>query len=1147
MASLEVRLLGAPALHYDGRALKLPTPLRCVSLLALIVMRRGEPAARTQLAATLWPDDLDADARANLRRHLHILQSGLPKVAGVEWIHTTPRTVGWNAGAPAWIDIRAFEDGIADSAHRNEAIELYRGELLATSYDEALFADRERLRGLYEDACFDAAMEARSERRFREAIGYAERILDADEWREDALRLVMTLRYESGDRSSALTAFERFAARLSSEMKASPMPETLALRDAMLTNSPLAASRASAEDVAGPMRSARTPFVGRQVERATLDAAWRHAARGRGTVLFVGGEAGIGKSRLVDEFAASVGAQGGRTLLGETSNPQAYPYEPLVDALRRGLALIVQSPPPAPWLSAIADVLPELRGAFPDAPPSPSLDASGARTRLYEAFARTIERLARARPLLLVLEDVHWAQSATLEALEAVASRIGGVPALIVATYRTGETGQSHPLAGMRRRLIAARQATSVELHPLGAGEIAELVEKTPQGSGELARAVYAGSDGNPLFAGLLLRNFAETGELPDVRSASPSISQTILARTQSLDADALALAETASVAGGTFAVDVLASVLGWRENEVLDALGTLLDRAIVRTSGSSAFAYAFSHALMETAIYSSLDPAERAVRHRRIAAVLAQSGGDAQTLGSIARHWRLGGEPDRARAAYLEAARAALAVYARAEASANARAAYELSNQAPARFEAVAVVVEAEERSSDAAAWLADLEILRGLAESLGVPERYVAAEAFTAYYSQTGERSKQRAEIDRMLQLSETLGALRRGAALYQLSLLHMQMGRLSDTVAPSEEALTIAAAEGDPVLEARCRRILLQAFMRLGNLVQAKQQLAALHDLAVRVSSTTVRAEWLYAELQYAAETVDVERTLRFAGESLDLALSVGDLHGEIHARYSLGFSFLRKGPMRSAREQLESALETSRRLGYTASALSMENSIAVCDVHVGLIDRALRRYEELVPALEAADANMVLCVAQFTRSEALLVAGEAERAVASARAALQYARSARAENLIAASLLALGTAHCGAKREREGLGLLEEAVIMRRKDGPPSRTIEALASYLDALVDADERERAARVCAELYEAFQGEGGSDVWRPWHVLSVLARAAQAAGDVTAARAHAQRGRRLLEEQIARFDDAEVAQSMRALPYNAVLERLSR
>src|SRR5579862_8908292 len=296
MRRLVLRLFGEPSMHFDGEPVRLPAPVRCVALLALLVLRGGKAWTRASLAAAIWPDDLDTDARAKLRRHLHLLQQALPKIEGVEWIDSTAGTVAWNSDAPAWIDVVAFEQQCAgDAVSRAQAIEVYRGDLMEASYDEFLFADRERLRALYVDACLEAAMSARRDRELREAIGYVERILAKDEWREDALRLAMGLRYESGDRSSALTLFERFAKRLADEMNVAPMPETLALRDAILTNAGLMELATGDADVPAESSAsaAIAPFVGRAAEIERLEAAWRHAAAGRGTVLFVGGDAGI--------------------------------------------------------------------------------------------------------------------------------------------------------------------------------------------------------------------------------------------------------------------------------------------------------------------------------------------------------------------------------------------------------------------------------------------------------------------------------------------------------------------------------------------------------------------------------------------------------------------------------------------------------------------------------------------------------------------------------------------------------------------------------------------------------------------------------------------------------------------------------------
>src|SRR5215469_12620054 len=115
MKGLVVRLFGVPSVHVDGAQLKLPMPPRCMSLLAMLAVRRGDPQSRASLAAAMWPDDLDADARANLRRHLHLLLQALPKIDGVEWIRVTTRSIEWNEEAPAWIDVRAFEDSVDDS------------------------------------------------------------------------------------------------------------------------------------------------------------------------------------------------------------------------------------------------------------------------------------------------------------------------------------------------------------------------------------------------------------------------------------------------------------------------------------------------------------------------------------------------------------------------------------------------------------------------------------------------------------------------------------------------------------------------------------------------------------------------------------------------------------------------------------------------------------------------------------------------------------------------------------------------------------------------------------------------------------------------------------------------------------------------
>ncbi|MBV8491745.1 MAG: AAA family ATPase, partial [Candidatus Eremiobacteraeota bacterium] len=291
-------------------------------MLGYLLVHAGESIGRIALANLLWPDEPEDVARTNLRRHLHEVTRALPR-SERPWIAATMESISWPVRDDVWIDVAEFERAAADPARVGDAIELYRGTLLGDFYDEWLMVEQERLRATYLDLLVDAAYKARAEREFATALRYVDRILTEDEWREDAVRLGMAIKYESGDRTGALTDFSRFAAHLKKEMRVEPMADTLAMRDTILGNAPLESQRVDEEGA----QAAGTPFVGRAEELESLRGAWSRAARGAGGTFFVGAPAGVGKSRLVAELAARVKAEGGRVLTGGTSNAEAFPYE----------------------------------------------------------------------------------------------------------------------------------------------------------------------------------------------------------------------------------------------------------------------------------------------------------------------------------------------------------------------------------------------------------------------------------------------------------------------------------------------------------------------------------------------------------------------------------------------------------------------------------------------------------------------------------------------------------------------------------------------------------------------------------------------------------------------------------------------------
>jgi len=316
---------------------------RTWSLWTYLLLHRSHPVERETLAFTLWPEEPEAAARANLRRHLHDLKRILPSPAGSsepDWLLVDARTIQWNPDCDYWLDVIEFErlSGAADTLA--EAVALYNGDFLESSYDDWLFYERERLRDLYLADLSQLTVRSRAERNYPLAATYAHRMLEIDPFREDALRQLMAVRYEAGDRSGALHEYEQFARHLRDELGVDPMPETAALREAVIREARLPGGVGYDESAPVSGTSAHKverlllPFVGRETELEQLRGWWSRAARGKGGLVMLGGEAGIGKTRLAAQLGSHAEREGARILLGNTTFAEPLPYQALVGALR---------------------------------------------------------------------------------------------------------------------------------------------------------------------------------------------------------------------------------------------------------------------------------------------------------------------------------------------------------------------------------------------------------------------------------------------------------------------------------------------------------------------------------------------------------------------------------------------------------------------------------------------------------------------------------------------------------------------------------------------------------------------------------------------------------------------------------------------
>ncbi|MBV9269574.1 MAG: AAA family ATPase, partial [Candidatus Eremiobacteraeota bacterium] len=647
-SALRIHLLGQPRFFSGGEPFAFHSRPRALVLLTFLLMHRGAHLTRDLVAFTLWPDDSETEARGKLRRHLHQLTSALPQ-SSVPYVISVEETICWNPAANVWIDVEEFEHCIEDESRWPEAVELYEGDLALSVYDDWITPVRERLRRQFIGTLEQLLLRARSRRDFALATSYAERLLAIDQWREDVLRQLASIRYESGDRAGAVREIDVFARRLSEEMDVELMPETLALRALMLRGAAL--PDAASASVAETNASANVlPFVGRATETKQLLDAWTIAAQGQGKLVLIGGEAGIGKTRLANEIALLASTQGGRVLRGTTSSPEQVPYQPVVEALRDALPLLTTTEVRPIWLAAVAAVLPELAMRRSDIPALPTIDPTRERARLVEGLAAIVQGLSQQRPSLVVFEDLQWAGEATLFALEYLARRVAAFPALILATYRNDHGEGTRSVQQLRRKLQLENLADHVSLGGLSSSAVCELAESIPTlaiDAEAVGAHVHAVSAGNPLFAIELLRESAETG----MREASSRfLAAMIEVRTSRVSENARKVAEIASVVGGTFDADFLHEVSGVPEDAILDAMAELLGRSLVREVGRVHFAFAFSHQLIASTVYDEIEAPRRAQWHRRVAATIERLSSERdEVAGTLAHHYDRAGDSGKA------------------------------------------------------------------------------------------------------------------------------------------------------------------------------------------------------------------------------------------------------------------------------------------------------------------------------------------------------------------------------------------------------------------------------------------------------------------------------------------------------------------
>lgn len=659
MAGLRMRLLGGFEVRVaSGALLSLPTK-KAQALLAYLGTRPGEPHPRDKLAALLWSETSDSQARDSLRHALGALRKALG-LAGAEppALRLDGKTLALDPDAVE-VDVVSFERQVAQGTSRalEDAAELYRGDLLlGFALDEPLFedwlvAERERLRETALEVLARLLAHQVKTAGTERAIRTAVRLLALDPLQEAVHRTLMQLYARQGRRGAALKQYQLCVDGLQRELGTEPEMETKALYQELLRRpgempEPTAAhtdrrSRAApaVERPAPDLPAAATPLVGREADLARLRERLQEAIGGHGHVATVVGEAGIGKTRLVSTLAGDALSQRCQVLMGRCHESDSIlPFAPWVDACRgAGLGAdeeVLAALHPA-RRAELARLLPE--AGLPSLPP-----ASDSPLPLFEGVAELLERVAARQPLVLVLEDMHWADEMSLRLLAFVNRRVPAWPALLVVTAREEELADGALPQRTVAELSRAPRATPVRLTPLSRADIGLVVRALARAGSDgatlahLEEGIWAMSEGNPLVAVEAMlalapdRRSGGAHEEPSQLSLPERVRELIARRLDRLSVRSQAVVAVAAVIGRRFDFALLRSASGVDEGDAAEAIEEMVRNHVLRTVGNQ---LEFTHDRVRDVAYGRLLPPRRRLLHAAVVEALETVG--ARVLGA--------------------------------------------------------------------------------------------------------------------------------------------------------------------------------------------------------------------------------------------------------------------------------------------------------------------------------------------------------------------------------------------------------------------------------------------------------------------------------------------------------------------------------
>jgi predicted ATPase/DNA-binding SARP family transcriptional activator len=980
MGSEEIRgerclyLLGAPGLSVHGESVSLDTR-KAIALLAYLVIS-AEEYARDGLAAFFWPEYPQSNARAALRRTLSVLNRAL----GGASLHTSRENVGLDLNYPIWCDVKQFQsllDACGEHGHPvgevcercitplEQAVALYRGDFMAgfSLRDSMAFDDWQSFEG--EDlrrklaSALERLVRASSARAdYQRALGYARRWSALDPLREEAHRQIMQCYAWAGQRSAALHQYQECERILQQELGVAPLPETKLLYQQIKTNrlpeapnlwenGTVGAVFEQSPSQTGPSVAAGdSKLVGRMMEWQALQRALQSAAEGKGGFVALRGEAGIGKTRLARDFAAYARQHGSIVLWANCFQGEAnLAYGPFLEIFQSALQLPaardrLRSLAPQ-MLGEAGRLLPELRDLV-DGIPLPAVnDSPGAQARFFEALRQVLLALVRGpAPGMIILDDLHWADEASLDLLTFIVRRLREKPVLLLGTWRAENSASEVRLGALLADAQRNGTGLLLPLVRLTMEQIAEWLEGSYQASPARLRAwgerLFAETDGSPFLLAEYLKSVAR--ELPELQtvdwSVPASVRELLRWRLLGLDETSRQVIQAAAAIGRSFDYNTLHAAAGRSEEETVTALEKLIQRGVIREAQSSSPAgalddprtlhYDFDLDKERVLVYEETSQARRRLLHRRTGTFLAEHiyGREVGRLSAapLAYHFRLAGMPQEA-AHYLKlAGEQARDVYAIQEALAHFQGALALGHPDTAWLNEA----------------IGDLQIRQGAYPA--ALASYRAAETFidpcctdfarielkvANLYQRLGEW-EQAEECFR-----SAIEAARQGGAAGLQSQIYAHWSRTSHLQGQAERALELATQALELAESVENDQALAHAYNILGilyrgqqELLQAGEQIKKSLEIAERTGDVALHMAALNNLALVSADEKDLRQAIDYTLQALELCRLQGDRHLEAALYNNLADFYHGLGDEEASQQYLLQAVTIFAEIGTAA---------------------------------------------------------------------------------------------------------------------------------------------------------------------------------------------------------------------------------